>query len=257
MDGNTLINLAVIDSLFVTPTPPHQGGEKPPREPRLFQHFFRRIWGWKICFVAYFTIWTILEYLIIRNCSTKYTIKSHKHTILTISDRERHIRTIYKIWKDFGLVCINIKCAMGKVCTLNTKDLSQRASWNYGLRRIWTSFNGVADFYRYAIRLYGFFIFRQAGNRFLGSLKGLQKRALVGHYYKPIPTRFPSPHRLFKNSSTGSMSLPTHSLPFHRRSADYSQSHSDSFSNFLRLKFMLAGDENDWRIAWMTGEPER
>jgi hypothetical protein len=45
--------------------------------------------------------------------------------------------------------------------------------------------------------------FRQAGNRFLVSLKGLQLRALAGQYDNPIPTRFQSPHRLFPNSSTG------------------------------------------------------
>jgi hypothetical protein len=34
---------------------------------------------------------------------------------------------------------------------------------------------------------------RRAGNRFLGSLKGLQIRALAGRYDKPIPTRFLAP----------------------------------------------------------------
>jgi hypothetical protein len=34
---------------------------------------------------------------------------------------------------------------------------------------------------------------RQAGNRFLGSFKGLQIRALVGQYDNPIPARFLAP----------------------------------------------------------------
>jgi hypothetical protein len=34
---------------------------------------------------------------------------------------------------------------------------------------------------------------RQAGNRFLSSLKGLQIRALAGRYDHPIPTRFLAP----------------------------------------------------------------
>ncbi len=44
---------------------------------------------------------------------------------------------------------------------------------------------------------------RQAGNRFLGSLKGLQIRALAGRPARqPISTRFLAPKDLFKNSST-------------------------------------------------------
>ncbi len=42
---------------------------------------------------------------------------------------------------------------------------------------------------------------RQAGNRFLGSLKGLQIRALAGWYDNPIPTRFLGPTDFLKNSS--------------------------------------------------------
>jgi hypothetical protein len=39
---------------------------------------------------------------------------------------------------------------------------------------------------------------RQVGNRFLGSLKGLQIRALAGQYDHPIPIRFLPPQIVYK-----------------------------------------------------------
>jgi hypothetical protein len=56
---------------------------------------------------------------------------------------------------------------------------------------------------------------RQDGNRFLGSLKGLQIRALAGRYDNPIPSRCLAPIEFSKIPARGSLNLYKYGLRLH------------------------------------------